>query len=87
MNKYQPLIDALDATVKVAHACGLPHIAGQLHTVRDIRDDEVGLARLEDRLETVSKLLRLRGVPQGRVTKLGASAAILAQAVSDARYI
>ena len=86
MSKYQHLIEALEATVQAAHSCGLPHLAGQLYSVRDIQD-EAGLARLEDRLLTVFKLLQLRGVPQGKRAKMGAAASILAQAVQDARYL
>jgi hypothetical protein len=85
-SKYQPLVAAIDKTVAVAHACGLPHIAGQLHSVRDVTD-ETALNRLEDRLTTVAQLLRLRPLPKKQVARFGDAAQILALAVKDARYI
>ena len=54
--------------------------------MRDIQD-ETGIARLEDRLITVSKILQLRSVPRSKVAKLANAAASLAEAVRAARYI
>lgn len=83
--KYKPLIEALDGVVKVAHACGLPHIAGQLHTVRDIQD-EAGVARLEDRLLLVTKLLRLRPLPMSLRPQMGEAVRLLGNVIGEVRY-
>lgn len=82
---YQPLRDALANFVKVGHACGLPFIAGQIHSVSNVVD-EASIARLEERLLTVERLLRLRPLPKRQIARMGAAAQQLAEALKEARY-